>query len=52
MNSLSIDESMLIKKIYQNDKNENERSNEAKIIKFEVYHDNNYEHEIHFNKFA
>ena len=38
--------------MYQNDKNENKRSSEAKIIEFEIYHDNDYEHEIHLDEFV
>ena len=40
------------KKIYQNDEDENERSNEADIIEFEAYHDDNYKHETHLDEFA
>ena len=38
--------------MHQNDENENKRSNETKIIEFEVYHNNDYEHEIHLNEFT
>ena len=38
--------------MYQNDKDENDRSNETEIIKFKIYHDDDYEHETHFDEFA
>ena len=38
--------------MYQRNKNENERSNETEIIEFEIYHDDDYEHEIHFDELA
>ena len=38
--------------MYQNNENENEQSNETEIIKFKTYHDDDYEHETHFDEFA
>ena len=38
--------------MYQNNKNENDQSNETEIIDFEVYYNDDYEHEIHFNEFV
>ena len=52
MNNLIIGESMFIKKKYYNDQNENDRQNKTKIIKFKIYYNDNYEHEIHFDEFA
>ena len=38
--------------MYQNDEDENERSNETEIIEFEIYYDDDYKHEIYFDEFA
>ena len=38
--------------MYQSDKDENDRSNEAEIIEFKVYYNDDYEHEIYFDEFV